>query len=166
MHIVEHHTAPTTASWESPASDPIWRERSHATRLALLVAAADQFYSVGYHGASLSEIATTAGVTKGALYFHFFHKRGVAEAVIAELNATWTAVVTEVAEHGLGPLAAPLAEVDLVFTHLLEDPIVRGGTRLLRDPARSDVVGGRTADTRRRLGVRHLLKHPDCPRRP
>jgi AcrR family transcriptional regulator len=135
---VEDPTAPATSSARPPASHLLWRERherSHATRLALLVAAADQFHSVGYHGASLSEIVTTAGVTKGALYFHFFHKRGVAEAVIAELNATWTAVVTEVAERGLDPLSALFAEVDLVLTHLLEDPIVRGGTRLLHDPA-------------------------------
>jgi AcrR family transcriptional regulator len=134
---VEDHTAPATISAQPSESDPIWRERherSHATRLALLVAAADQFHSAGYHGASLSQIVTNAGVTKGALYFHFSDKRGVAEAVIAELNATWTAVVTEVTERGLDPLAALLAVVDLVMTHLFEDPIVRGGTRLLHDP--------------------------------
>jgi hypothetical protein len=53
---------------------------------------------------------------------------------VTELNATWTAVVTEVAERGLDPLAALHAEVDLVLTHLLEDPIVRGGTRVPSSP--------------------------------
>lgn len=109
-------------------------DRARVTRRGLLIAAAAQFYTAGYHGASLSEMVTAAGVTKGALYFHFPGKQALAEAVIAEMNATWTAMVAEVTRRGLDPLATLLAETDEAVAHLLADPIVRGGTRLLNDP--------------------------------
>jgi AcrR family transcriptional regulator len=116
--------------------------RARATRQALLIAAAEQFYTAGYHAGSLREIVTNAGVTKGALYFHFPHKRALADAVITEMNAIWTEMVAEVTAHALDPLAALLALSDQVVTHLVGDPIVRGGTRLLHDPL---LRSGRTA---------------------
>nr|WP_239028930.1 TetR/AcrR family transcriptional regulator [Pseudonocardia acidicola] len=100
----------------------------------MLLAAADQFYAAGYHGASLSEIVAAAGVTKGALYFHFAGKHALAEAVITEVNAVWTEVVADVAERGLDPLETLLAECDEAIARLLGHPIVRGSTRLLHDP--------------------------------
>ncbi len=118
-------------------------DRARATRRALLRAAADQFYAAGYHGASLSEIVAAAGVTKGALYFHFPGKHALAEAVAADVNATWTAVVAEVTGRGLDPLDTLVAESDEAVAHLLGDPIVRGGTRLLHDPLLRSL---RTAD--------------------
>ncbi len=110
------------------------RDRAGATRRTLLVAAADQFYAAGYNAASLTEIVSNAGVTKGALYFHFPHKRALADAVIAEMNVTWAAMVAEITGRGLDPLSALLAESDQVVWNLVNDPFVRGGTRLLRDP--------------------------------
>ncbi|NMH96571.1 TetR family transcriptional regulator [Pseudonocardia acidicola] len=109
-------------------------DRARVTRRALLIAAADQFYAAGYHGASLSEIVAAAGVTKGALYFHFPGKRVLAEAVIAEVKATFIAGVAEVTGRGLDPLDTLLVESDQAVARLLGDPIVRGGTRLLHDP--------------------------------
>ena len=113
------------------ARDP---ERAELTRRALLIAAADQFYDAGYHGASLAEMVAAAGVTKGAVYFHFADKRALADAVITEMTTTWAELVEQVTARGLDPLSAMLALSDQVVMHLLGDPIVRGGTRLQRDP--------------------------------
>lgn len=56
--------------------------RAVETRNAIVRAAADAFVRHGFSGASLSEIAAQAGVTKGALYFHFPSKAALASAMI------------------------------------------------------------------------------------
>jgi AcrR family transcriptional regulator len=60
------------------------QERAEQTRKAILEAAASRFDAVGFLGASLSDILTEAGVTKGALYFHFKSKEDLADALIDE----------------------------------------------------------------------------------
>lgn len=58
--------------------------RAEQTRNAILEAAASRFDAVGFVGASLSDILAEAGVTKGALYFHFKAKEELADALIEE----------------------------------------------------------------------------------
>ena len=63
---------------------PSRAEAKAQTRRSLLEAARDVFLSVGYQGATLDEIAATAGFTKGALYWHFPNKQAVFLALIAD----------------------------------------------------------------------------------
>ncbi|OAM27564.1 transcriptional regulator [Eikenella longinqua] len=60
------------------------------TRNYLLRAALDTFYLRGISRSSLNEIAQTAGVTRGALYWHFKNKEdlfeGLFQQVFAELS--------------------------------------------------------------------------------
>jgi len=71
------------------------RERTEATRLALIDAARALFVSKGYGDTSTPEIAVAAGITRGALYHHFADKRDLfrqvlvreAEAVAADIEA-------------------------------------------------------------------------------
>jgi AcrR family transcriptional regulator len=65
------------------------QERAEQTRNAILEAAASRFDAVGFLGASLSDILTEAGVTKGALYFHFKSKEDLADALIDEQFTVW-----------------------------------------------------------------------------
>lgn len=60
------------------------QDRAERTRNAILDAAAAVFDERGFAGASLSEILAKAGVTKGALYFHFSSKEELAMALIEE----------------------------------------------------------------------------------
>lgn len=60
------------------------QERAEQTRNAILEAAASRFDAVGFLGASLSDILSEAGVTKGALYFHFKAKEDLADALVQE----------------------------------------------------------------------------------
>jgi AcrR family transcriptional regulator len=60
------------------------QERAERTRNAILDAAAAVFDEHGFNGASLSDILAKAGVTKGALYFHFSSKEDLAHALVTE----------------------------------------------------------------------------------
>ncbi|MFE6826196.1 ScbR family autoregulator-binding transcription factor [Streptomyces sp. NPDC057690] len=60
------------------------QDRAIRTRQTILSAAAKVFEEHGYQAATISEILTTAGVTKGALYFHFPSKEHLAEGVLHE----------------------------------------------------------------------------------
>ena len=66
-------------------------DRGESTREALLAAARTLFGEVGFAATSLDDIVAAAGVTKGALYYHFSDKedlfRAVAESVKREVNA-------------------------------------------------------------------------------
>jgi TetR/AcrR family transcriptional repressor of uid operon len=58
------------------------QERSQRTRTALLQAAAEVFAESGFAGASVNKIASRAGLTLGALYFHFENKEAVAREIV------------------------------------------------------------------------------------
>jgi AcrR family transcriptional regulator len=62
----------------------------------LINAAMDLFASYGYRGTSLSRIARAAGVTKGALYWHFDDKEdfflAVVDRVIGEWSDAWESI--------------------------------------------------------------------------
>ncbi|KJY47978.1 gamma-butyrolactone-binding protein [Streptomyces sp. NRRL S-444] len=60
------------------------QERAIRTKLAILNAAAAVFDERGYEAATIGEVLTRAGVTKGALYFHFPSKQALAEGVLRQ----------------------------------------------------------------------------------
>ncbi len=55
------------------------------TREAILQAASEEIYLNGFQAASLENILTRAGVTKGALYHHFANKLELGYAVVDDL---------------------------------------------------------------------------------
>ena len=57
------------------------------TRNYLLKAALDTFYAKGISRSSLNEIAQTAGVTRGALYWHFKNKEDLFEGLFQNMFA-------------------------------------------------------------------------------
>ncbi|MFJ9646071.1 ScbR family autoregulator-binding transcription factor [Streptomyces sp. NPDC004244] len=103
------------------------QERAIRTRQTIVMAAAKVFESRGYQAATISEILTAAGVTKGALYFHFQSKEDLAQGVLAEQDQRL--VVPE--------RQSKVQEmVDVVMLHayrLQTDPLVRAGVRLSMD---------------------------------
>ena len=60
--------------------------RRQLTRTALVEAAADVFARRGFEGASLEEIAETAGFTRGAIYKNFAGKADLFLAVVEHFN--------------------------------------------------------------------------------
>jgi AcrR family transcriptional regulator len=110
------------------------RERTRRTRRRLLLAAAGLFEEAGYHGASVSDILAAAGLTKGALYFHFRSKYALAEALVAEVERSWTVVSAQITERGLDPLWRLLVETDAYVARWMYDSLVRGASQALDDP--------------------------------
>jgi AcrR family transcriptional regulator len=69
----------------------------------LLDAAGQVFAERGFHGATLDDVAATAGVSKGALYHYFDSKEAVFLALLRErLGAGLADVAAVVAERGTG----------------------------------------------------------------
>lgn len=68
---------------------PAPRQRGSLDRV-LVDAAMDLFASYGYRGTSLSRIARAAGVTKGALYWHFSDKEEFFLAVMNKVLGEWS----------------------------------------------------------------------------
>ncbi len=103
-----------------------------------MLGAADVIRRVGYANATLGDIGEAAGVTKGALYFHFQSKEDIARALIDEQHATTRAAAIEIIESG-GPAVELMMRLcaDLVV-RLIDDPIVRAGIRLTTDSSTFD----------------------------
>jgi TetR/AcrR family transcriptional regulator, transcriptional repressor for nem operon len=57
------------------------------TREGLLQAASREIYKSGFQSASLDKMLASAGVTKGALYYHFKSKEALGYAVVEEVIA-------------------------------------------------------------------------------
>jgi AcrR family transcriptional regulator len=57
------------------------------TRERLLQAASREVYRLGFQSARLDTILAAAGVTKGALYYHFDSKEALGYAVVEEVIA-------------------------------------------------------------------------------
>src|SRR5437879_5437908 len=98
--------------------------RAIQTRRQILDAAGRVFDRLGYESATITEILAQAGVTKGALYFHFDSKEELARGVLAE------AVTTE----GVIPQESKLQEcvdLGLVLAHRVpREPMLSAAIRL------------------------------------
>ncbi|MEW9516343.1 ScbR family autoregulator-binding transcription factor [Streptomyces tubercidicus] len=100
------------------------QDRAIRTRRVILEAAASVFDEQGYDRATIAEVLERAGMTKGALYFHFASKEQLALAVLEE----------QVLDIAVEPQKIKLQEfVDsgqVLAFRLRSDPIQRGAARL------------------------------------
>lgn len=69
---------------------------SDATRTTILAAARRLFVAHGFAGASLSDIAAAAGVTKSLIHHHFGSKQGLWDAMKEEFAASYTGHLSSV----------------------------------------------------------------------
>lgn len=104
----------------------------------MLVAAAEQFAAAGYEGSTVQQMATRAGVTKGAVYFHFPDKQTIAHAVVMATVARWRQLVAEIDAAQLDALAAVVMQTQRLAIMISSDPIALGGNRLMNDPSTPD----------------------------
>ncbi|GAA2955950.1 MULTISPECIES: ScbR family autoregulator-binding transcription factor [Streptomyces] len=121
--------------------------RSEHTLELLLVSAAEQFATHGFARATLADVSHAAGVTKGALFFHFPTKDALADAV--QLRGL------ELVESTLARLRADetsCLQVIVDVTHTLnrllrEDLFLRASVRITRELPRTGATdGGRAHD--------------------
>ncbi|KQQ67781.1 TetR family transcriptional regulator [Pseudomonas sp. Leaf127] len=62
------------------------KEEAQATRSQILEAAEQAFYERGVARTTLADIATLAGVTRGAIYWHFTNKAELVQAMLDSLH--------------------------------------------------------------------------------
>ncbi|WP_420078045.1 ScbR family autoregulator-binding transcription factor [Streptomyces sp. JL4002] len=112
------------------------QERAVRTRRAILEAAAAVFDERGYDAATIADILSRAGVTKGALYFHFSSKQELAQGVLDE----------QFAEGGVPHRESKLQElIDVAMVlafRMKRDPMLSAGARLSLGPGMRDIFGG------------------------
>lgn len=113
------------------------QERAARTRRTLVSAAAREFDSCGYAGASLVRIARAAGISMGALTFHFPNKEELAEVVRTEGHEATSAVVQRLPVREQDPVRSVVA-LTLALAGLLEQEAgVRAAARLTREQSGS-----------------------------
>ncbi|MFI8352289.1 ScbR family autoregulator-binding transcription factor [Streptomyces cyaneofuscatus] len=103
------------------------QDRAVRTRAALIRAGAEVFGECGFAGASVTKIADRAGLTLGAVYFHFKSKEELARLIVAEQPKL---VVPPQPSQGL----QHAVDVTLTWAYqLLDDPVLIAGARLVMD---------------------------------
>ncbi|TNE78273.1 MAG: TetR family transcriptional regulator [Gammaproteobacteria bacterium] len=104
------------------------KEDAQKTREMLIEAAENVFYEKGVSKASLNDIAVAAGVTRGAIYWHFKNKHDVFEAMIERLK-TPLEMLHDAIEHPDEP--DPLGRFRELLVYLTQ--------QIARDPRRRRV---------------------------
>ncbi|MFH7598799.1 ScbR family autoregulator-binding transcription factor [Streptomyces racemochromogenes] len=104
------------------------QDRAVRTRRAILDAAAVVFEEYGYDAAKLSDIVNIAKVTKGALYFHFESKEGLAQSVIDAQNQGQPQALPQQYK------AQEFIDIGMVFSHQMRhEVLIRASARLTLD---------------------------------
>jgi AcrR family transcriptional regulator len=115
------------------------KEMIAETRAKLLGAARRAFGSVGYADASMDDFTAAAGLTRGALYHHFGDKKGLLEAVIAEIDAEMSERLRAVSAKARDPWRAfvdeNIAYIEMALEPEIQRIVMRDGPAVLGDPS-------------------------------
>ncbi|THA30348.1 TetR family transcriptional regulator [Streptomyces sp. A1277] len=119
----------------------VQQERAARTRSALINAAAEVFADDGYALASLPVISKRAGVSTGALHFHFSNKDALAAAVENTAELTLRSMVEQCSASSATLLQCLACTVTRLLEAVGADPVTRAGLRLGGDPSRKSGGG-------------------------
>ena len=109
------------------------------TRAKLVAAARQAFGTVGYAEASMDDFTAAAGLTRGALYHHFGDKKGLLEAVIAEIDAEMAdrlcADLGQGEDRWQGFVDECTAYIEMALEPEIQRIVLRDGPAVLGDPS-------------------------------
>lgn len=109
------------------------QSRSEHTRLHLVRSAAELFDRNGFAGTTLADVSRSAGVTKGAFYFHFESKDELAGAIQAEACTLLRSSVRRTVGSRLPALQSVVDLTHEVAGWLEVDPLMRATFRTARE---------------------------------
>ncbi|MEV7192546.1 ScbR family autoregulator-binding transcription factor [Streptomyces sp. NPDC093510] len=109
----------------------VQQERAARTREALMQAAAELFAEEGFAPATISGISRRAGVSPGALHFHFANKHALARAVEAAALAALHRIVRDAEEGHADALQRLVGAGHALLRAVEEDAVVRAGFQLV-----------------------------------
>lgn len=110
------------------------QERAARTRQALIRAGAEVFAREGFARASLTTISRQAGVSNGALHFHFATKQALTQAIMAQALEAVRRIVQDAGAGDGGPLQALVEATHQLMNRIGHDVVVRAGFGLSDDP--------------------------------
>ncbi len=126
------------------------QERAQRTRRQIVRAAAELFDECGYEGASVTRIVERAGMTLGAMYFHFPSKEALAKEV---MNAQPDVIEPLLESQGV----QRLVDITLVWAqHLKDDPVLRAGVRLAVEQGRFGMRDETSFEKWKQIMAEHL----------
>ncbi|WP_159590668.1 TetR/AcrR family transcriptional regulator [Chelativorans xinjiangense] len=109
------------------------------TRRKLVTAARHAFGTMGYADASMDDFTAEAGLTRGALYHHFGDKKGLLQAVIAEIDAEMNARLCAISAKARNPwqgfVDECIAYIEMALEPEIQRIVLRDGPAVLGDPA-------------------------------
>src|SRR5471032_3660521 len=102
------------------------KEEAQETRSQILEAAEKAFYERGVARTTLADIATLAGVTRGAIYRHFSNKADLVQAMLDTLHEPLDEMAkASESEDGLDPLGCMRKLLIHLFHQVVLDPKTR-----------------------------------------
>lgn len=112
------------------ATDITKQERALRTRRALIEHAAGVFALKGFAATNLADISSSAGMTKGALYFHFASKEALAQEVCAEARRRLAGAASTAHARSRSDLQTLVDLTHALAVRLRADAVIRAGVRL------------------------------------
>lgn len=110
------------------------------TRTKLIKAAREAFATQGFAESSMDVLTAQAGLTRGALYHHFGDKKGLLEAVIAQIDAEMTVRLTAIVEKADttwdGFIDESIAYIQMAIEPEIQRIMFLDGPAVLGDPSR------------------------------
>ena len=128
-------------------------EYKELTRAALLEAATERFARDGYAATTIDDIASSARVSKGAVYYHFADKAQLFEAAFRDRQQH---LLTEVAEAAVGH-TDPWDQLDAALGAHLEYTVADPTHRALLQQAPQAIGADRCREIDEQLGLPVLL---------
>lgn len=108
------------------------KEQARETRAAILQSAEVLFLQKGFENVALDEVASAAGVTRGAVHWHFRNKQGLLFAIRDEMQQPMQELADRLLEDkALFPLDELADVISTSFRRLQADPRQRGLLRVL-----------------------------------
>ena len=99
------------------------KEKALETRARILDAAEDVFDAGGVSKTSLADVAAAAGLTRGAIYWHFTNKADLFDAMCQRIRQPMETVIEATADIGTGDPLGQLREAGLfVMRQTVENP--------------------------------------------
>ncbi|WP_339652082.1 TetR/AcrR family transcriptional regulator [Halopseudomonas pelagia] len=109
------------------------------TRSKLITAARTAFATNGYADSSMDELTADAGLTRGALYHHFGGKKGLLEAVIAQIDAEMidrlSVVISNASSTWEGFIDESIAYIKMALEPEIQRIVLLDGPAVLGDPS-------------------------------
>ncbi|MCZ4053313.1 TetR family transcriptional regulator [Oxalobacter sp. OxGP1] len=102
------------------------RKKTLETRDRILDAAEDVFNESGYSNTTLNEIAEAAGVTRGAIYWHFKNKEDLFQAMCLRIRVPMDALIEGIVEKGVNDPIAQLSRThETIMLEVINNPHYR-----------------------------------------